>query len=36
MLEASGLPDAETRVMTADNDGARIVIPILAPDAPLA
>ncbi|MBA3607834.1 MAG: homoserine kinase [Chthoniobacterales bacterium] len=36
MREASGLPDAETRVMAADNDGVRIVISILAPDAPLA
>jgi homoserine kinase len=36
MLQASGLPAAETRVVTADNDGARIVIPTLAPDAPLA
>ena len=36
MLQASGLTDAETRITTADNDGARIVIPILAPDAPLA
>ncbi|MDQ3199831.1 MAG: homoserine kinase [Verrucomicrobiota bacterium] len=36
MLDASGLPDAEMRVMTADNDGARIVVSILAPDAPLA
>jgi len=29
-------PDAETRVTAADNDGVRIVISILAPDAPLA
>jgi homoserine kinase len=36
MLEASGLADAETRVTAADNDGVRIVISILAPDAPLA
>jgi homoserine kinase len=36
MHEASGLCDAETRVMTADNDGVRIVNSILAPDAPLA
>ncbi len=36
MLEASGLTGAETRVTAADNDGVRIVISILAPDAPLA
>ena len=36
MLQASRLPAAETRVVAADNDGARIVIPTLAPDAPLA
>ena len=36
MLEASGLPDAETRITAADNDGVRIVISILASDAPLA
>ncbi len=36
MLEASGLPDAESRIVTADNDGARIVVSILASDAPLA
>ena len=36
MLEASGLPDAVTRITAADNDGVRIVISILAPDAPLA
>ncbi len=36
MLEASGLCDAETRVITADNDGVRIVDSILTPDAPLA
>ncbi len=36
MLQASGLPDAKTRVLTADNDGARIVSSIPAPDASLA
>jgi hypothetical protein len=36
MLNASGLPAAETRITTADNEGVRIVISILAPDAPLA
>jgi homoserine kinase len=36
MLSASGLPDAETRITTADNDGVRIVISILTPNAPLA
>lgn len=36
MLAASGLADAETRVTTADNEGARIAISILHPDAPLA
>jgi homoserine kinase len=36
MLNASGLRAAETRITTADNDGVRIVISILAPDAPLA
>ena len=36
MLEPSGLTDAKTRIMAADNDGVRIVISILAPDAPLA
>jgi homoserine kinase len=36
MLDASGLRDAETRITTADNDGVRIVISILTPDAPLA
>jgi homoserine kinase len=36
MLHASGLLAAESRVVTADNDGVRIVIPTLAPDAPLA
>ncbi|MGI8957620.1 MAG: homoserine kinase [Chthoniobacterales bacterium] len=35
MVEASGLTDAETRIMAADNDGVRI-ISSLAPDAPLA
>ncbi|MEO7723456.1 MAG: hypothetical protein ABIU29_02020, partial [Chthoniobacterales bacterium] len=36
MLEASGLTDAETRITGADNDGVRIVISVLASDAPLA
>jgi homoserine kinase len=36
MLKASGLTDAETRITAADNDGVRIVISILASDAPLA
>lgn len=36
MLTASGLTHAETRVTTADNDGARIAISILDPDAALA
>ncbi len=36
MLEAAGLSDATTRVTAADNDGVRIVISILNPDASLA
>jgi homoserine kinase len=36
MHDAAGLADAETRIIAADNDGVRIVISILAPDAPLA
>ena len=36
MLQASGLAAAETRVVGADNDGVRIVVSILAPDASLA
>jgi homoserine kinase len=36
MLEASGLREAETRIMTADNGGVRIVVSIFHPDAPLA
>ncbi len=36
MLQASGLSEAETRITSADNDGVRIVVSILAPDAPLA
>ncbi|MGI8890157.1 MAG: homoserine kinase [Chthoniobacterales bacterium] len=36
MEKASGLPDAALRVTAADNEGVRIVISILAPDAPLA
>ena len=36
MRDASGLEEAETRVTSADNDGARIVVSIINPDAPLA
>ncbi|HEY1581817.1 MAG TPA: hypothetical protein VGF73_01820, partial [Chthoniobacterales bacterium] len=36
MLEASGLPDAATRIVAADNHGTRMVISIFGPDAPLA
>ena len=36
MQTASGLADAETRITTADNDGVRIAVSILIPDAPLA
>ena len=36
MCEACGLDEAETRITRADNDGARIVVSILHPDAPLA
>ncbi|HEX4665375.1 MAG TPA: homoserine kinase [Chthoniobacterales bacterium] len=36
MLRASGLTAAETRIVGADNDGVRIVVSILAPDASLA
>jgi homoserine kinase len=36
MRDASGLRAAETRITTADNDGVRIVISILNPDATLA
>ncbi|CAN5368770.1 homoserine kinase [soil metagenome] len=36
MRKAAGLSDAETRVAAADNEGARIVVSILNPDAPLA
>lgn len=36
MLRASGLADAETRITSADNHGVRLVLSILAPDAPLA
>ena len=36
MLRASGLTAAETRIVGADNDGVRLVVSILAPDAPLA
>ncbi len=36
MAKASGLRAPETRVTTADNDGVRIVISILHPDAALA
>lgn len=36
MLEASGLPDSEMRIMATDNDGVRIVVTILTPDAQVA
>ncbi len=36
MRDASGLSEAELRIVSADNGGARIVVSILAPDAPLA
>jgi homoserine kinase len=36
MLEASGLAAAETRIMTADNGGARIVVSLMHADAPVA
>ncbi len=36
MRVASGLADAETRVTTADNEGTRIAVSILNPDAPVA
>ncbi len=36
MQNASGLAEAETRITTADNDGVRIAVSILIPDAPLA
>jgi homoserine kinase len=36
MQEAAGLADTQTRVTAADNHGVRIVISVLAPDAPLA
>ena len=36
MRAAAELPEAEVRIMSADNEGARIVVSILAPDAPLA
>ncbi|MEO7167780.1 MAG: homoserine kinase [Spartobacteria bacterium] len=36
MREASGLTEVETRIINADNDGARIVISTIVSDAPLA
>ena len=36
MREASGLDEAEIRITSADNDGARIVVTILNSDASLA
>lgn len=36
MREACGLPEAETRIVAADNDGARIVIKVLKSDGPVA
>ncbi len=36
MLEASGSRAAQTRVMTADNGGARLVVSIMHSDAPVA
>ena len=36
MARASGLSDPETRVTTADNEGVRIAVSILNPDATLA
>jgi homoserine kinase len=36
MREASALPEAETRIVAADNDGARVVIKVLKSDAPVA
>ena len=36
MAGASGLRDPETRITTADNDGVRIAVSILNPDAALA
>ena len=36
MARASGLRDPETRVTTADNEGVRIAVSILNPDATLA
>ncbi len=36
MQSASGLPEAETRITTADNEGVRLAVTILIPDAPLA
>lgn len=36
MQKASGLANAETRITTADNEGVRIAVSILIPDAPLA
>ena len=36
MRQAAALPEAETRIVAADNDGARIVIRVLKSDAPAA
>ena len=36
MVRASGLQNAETRITTADNEGVRIAVSILNPDAALA
>ncbi|MBA3543067.1 MAG: homoserine kinase [Chthoniobacterales bacterium] len=36
MLKASGQPDAAMHITAPDNDGARIVVTILNPDAPVA
>ncbi len=36
MWKASGLTEGETRVTAADNEGTRIVVTILNPDAPVA
>jgi homoserine kinase len=36
MREASGLDDAEIRIIRADNDGAQIVVSVLNSDAPVA
>jgi homoserine kinase len=36
MYQAAGMPGAETRITTADNDGVRIVIKVLKSDASVA